>query len=67
MQKEQSISVIIISLKYSISSFNTSFSFSFQVLMSNIIHKDLTWTASIHIGHTWTYRLLEDSLSMSLP
>jgi len=62
MQKEQSILVIIIPLKYSIS----SFPFSFQVLMSNIIHKDLTWTTSIHIGHTWTYRLLEDSLSMPL-
>jgi len=57
MQKEQSISVIIIPLKYSISSFNTTFPFSFQVLMSNIIHKGLTWTTSIHIGHTWTYRL----------
>jgi len=60
MQKEQSISVIRIPLKPSISSFNTNFSFSFQVLMSNIIHKGLTWTTSIHIDHTWTYCLPED-------
>jgi len=52
MQEEQSISVIRILLKPSISSFNTSFPFSFQVLKSNIIRKGLTWTTSIHIGHT---------------
>jgi len=52
MQIEQSISVIRISLKSSISSFTTSFPFSFEVLISNIIHKGLTWTTSIHIGHT---------------
>jgi len=52
MQIEQSISVIRIYLKFSISSFNASFHFSFEVLMSNIIHKGLTWTTSIHIGHT---------------
>jgi len=52
MQIEKNISVIRISLKSSISSFNTSFPFSLQVLMSNIIHTGLTWTASIHIGHT---------------
>jgi len=67
MQKEQSISVIRIPLKPSLSSFNISFSFSFQVVMSNIIHKGLTWTTSIHIGHTWTYHLSEDLLSMPLP
>jgi len=39
MQKEQSISVIRIFLKSIISSFYISFPFSFQVLMSNIIHK----------------------------
>jgi len=52
MQIEHSISVIRISLKSSISSFNTSFPFSFQVLMLNIIHKGLISTTSIHIGHT---------------
>jgi len=34
MQKEQGISVIRIPLKLSVSSFNTSYSFPFQVLMS---------------------------------
>jgi len=34
--------------------------------MSNIIHEGLTWTTSIHIGHTWTYRLSKHSLSMHL-
>jgi len=67
MQKEQSVSIIIIPLKYTISSFNTSFPFSFQVFMSNIIHKTLTWTTSIHIGYTWTYCLLEYLLSIPLP
>jgi len=52
MQIEQSISVIRFSLKSNISSFNTGFLFPFQVLMSNIIYKGLTWTTSIHIGHT---------------
>jgi len=46
MQNEQIISFIRIPLMSSISSFNTSFSFSFQVLISNIIHKGLTWTTS---------------------
>jgi len=67
MRKEQSISVIRIPLKPSLSSFNTSFSFSFQVLISNMIHKGLTWTTSIYIGHTWTYRLPKDSLRIPLP
>jgi len=52
MQIEQSVSIIRISLKSSISSLNASFHFSFQVLMSNIIHKGLTWTTSIHTSHT---------------
>jgi len=51
MKKEQIILVIRIPLKSSILNLNTSLPFSFQILMSNIIHKGFTWAHHTYMSH----------------